>query len=215
MSQAGLKHVQYLAAGCQYVKRMSLGLASLCHALVQHASSEQQNKTYTYLSGFYRMLLPVLLPPPTAQDNPQSGPRITPPRQRQNEDDGGGFRQRQHSAVQALPISPACCVITSDPTTALVPELPFPKVMLTDRSRRASLFSLTQTVLGAATPEGSSLGRPREGLWQCNNGGIGAGRSVVELLRRTSPALPEVVSTEASAIFQEVLRIYMRSIYVD
>lgn len=153
----------------------------------------------------YRMLL---LPPPTAQDKVGSGPRPTPSRQQQIEGGEDVLRRRQHPAVQVFPISLACCcVITSDPATSLVPEQPFPKVMLTDRSRRASLFSLTQTVLNA-TPEGSSLNRCRDDLWQCNAGDIDAGRSVVKLLRRTPPALPEAAATEAPAILQEVRSMY-------
>lgn len=136
-----------------------------------------------------------------SQDDPGSEARFTP----SQPSDEHGFRHHQHPAVQALTMFPACCVITSDPTTALLPELTFPKVMLTDRSRRASLFSLTQTML-SAIPEPSSLSRSKEAIWRGNAGGVGAGRSLVELLpRRTSPHFPAEVATGASASFREVL----------
>ncbi|CAM9315650.1 unnamed protein product, partial [Ectocarpus sp. 13 AM-2016] len=54
---------------------------------------------------------------------------------------------QQHSPTQPLPASPTCCVIVGDPTSALTPELSFPKVMLTDRAHREALFSVTQSML--------------------------------------------------------------------
>ncbi|CAM9610241.1 unnamed protein product [Ectocarpus sp. 6 AP-2014] len=67
---------------------------------------------------------------------------------------------QHHSPTQPLPASPTCCVIVSDPTSALTPEFSFPKVMLTDRVHREALFSVTQsmlsTTMGLPWPTASS-----------------------------------------------------------
>lgn len=95
----------------------------------------------------------------------------------------------QHPVVQTLPITPACCVIASDPATAFVPELSFPKVMLTDHSRRAELFCWTQSVM-SATLERSASSNKR--TWCGRACTIGADQSsLLELLRRTSEAETE------------------------
>lgn len=135
--------------------------------------------------------------PPPQENDAGRKPRLTPSGPLQN-GDGVGSRH-QHLAVQSAPAFPgSCCIITSDPVASLLPEPSFPSVMLTDRSRRSSLFSLTQTMLGT-TPEPSSLSRRAEPGWHCNTGGPGAGRSLAELLRRKPAALPAAAATAAEA----------------
>lgn len=94
---------------------------------------------------------------------------------------------QQHSPTQPLAASPTCCVIVSDPTSALTPELSFPKVMLTDRVHREALFSVTQSMLSTSmglpwpTASSSKSAQGRKAIIAPADG-VGAGISLLELV---------------------------------
>lgn len=117
-------------------------------------------------------------------------------------------RHHQDHGVQTLPVpaSLACCVFVSDPDTALMPELPFPKVMLTDRSARATLFSATHTLVTTSpirelfpSPTASSRKSIRPGhttLAPANS--VGNSRSLLELLTPRKVDAETIVSPPAT-----------------